>query len=321
MKRPQLLFVLFVFTIISASLSCSKNKNTQTPVQTVSWSGLRSTPQTYTVMAGRDTVLMGQDSTVMHFYPNSFMLANGSIIATGSISIQLIEMYTPGIMIANGATTTNASDSTMLQSGGQVYIRATMNGQEVFANKYGLGFRQPGYSSQPMELFYGSAGSTDSTTQWTISDTSKHGTTAPGTTADSSTSTSTNPHPNFMYIFDSCTSFNWVNCDQYAGNGAEDKLFIQLPDDSYSDANTVVFLALPVANSVEQGISDGPGRYLVTHIAGGITYKAIAITNKNNVYYYCELTGTTTTSHTVTTVPMAMAPETLGDIIDRLHGL
>jgi hypothetical protein len=271
-------------------------------------------------MAGRDTVIMGQDSTVMHFYPNSFMLANGNIITTGSINIQLIEMYTPGVMIANGATTT-ATDGSMLQSGGQVYIRATMNGNEVFANKYGLGFRQPGSSNQPMELFYGTLGSTDSTTQWTISDTSKNGTTASGTKSDSSSSTTTNPHPNFMYIFDSCTSFNWVNCDQYGGNGADDKLYIQLPDDSYTDANTVVFVALPVANSVEQGMSDGPGRYLVTHIAGGITYKAIAITNKNNVYYYCELTGTTTVSHTVTTVPMAMAPETLGDIIDRLHGL
>jgi len=321
MKKVGLLFIPLVLTAISVAISCNKKIVYSPPVQTITWtSGLRSTPQTYTVIAGRDTVIMGKDSTVMHFYPNSFKLATGNIITSGSISIQLIEMYMPGVMIANGATTT-VMDGTLLQSGGQVYIKATMNGQEVFANKYGLGFRHPGSSNQPMEIFYGSLGNVDSTVQWTISDTSKTGSAASGTTTDSSISTATDPHPSFMYIFDSCTSFDWVNCDHFMGNGANDKIFFQLPDDSYSNTNTVVYLTLTETNSVEKAEYSGGGKFLIAHLPGGVPYKTVAITNKDNMYYYCEQIGTTTVTHAVITVPMAMAPETLGDIIARLRGL
>ncbi len=321
MKKTPL-FVLFALAVITIAIACNKKNTTATPpVQAVTWtSALRSTPQTYTVMAGRDTVIMGTDSTVLHFYPNSFMLATGDLITGGTITIQLIEMYTPGPMIANGATTAT-TDGSMLKSGGQVYIKATMNGREVFANKYGLGFRQASASNQPMEIFYGSLGNVDSTVKWTVSDTTKNGTTAAGTTNDSSTSTTSNPHPSLMYIFDSCTSFNWINCDRFDENGASDKIFFQLPDDSYSNSNTVVFIVLPGTNSVEKGDYSGAGKFLVAHLGGGISYKAVAITNKDNLYYYFEVTGTTSLDHTVTTVPMAIAPETLGDILARLHGL
>ena len=320
MKNLLLFSTLFAALCISLVLACGK-KLTPTSGPTTTWtSSLHYTPQTFAITAGRDTIVMGKDSTVLHFYPNSFMTSTGNIITTGSINIQLIEMYSPGAMIANGATTAT-TDGSLLNSGGQVYIKASMNGQEVFANKYGLGFRQPGSSTTPMEIFYGSTGNADSAVKWTVSDTTKTGTTAAGTSTDSSASTTTNPHPNFMYIFDSCTSFSWINCDQFSGNGAQDKIFFQVPDATYTSANTIVFFVLPGTNSVEKGEYSGDGKFLIAHIAGNVAYKAVGITNKNNSYYYWEQTGTTTNDHSVITVPMAMAPETLGDIITRLHGL
>lgn len=159
-------------------MSCRKTptESLSTPTQyQTAWTksalfaGLRTEPFKFSVDAGVQSVGYGPQGTKLVFYPHSFKDASGNIISSGKIDIELTEMYTSGSMIGNNAVTT--CNGQLLRSGGQVKIKATQNGKEVYANKYGIGFKQPDASSNPMELFYSNNNSLDSTTVWEEPDT------------------------------------------------------------------------------------------------------------------------------------------------------
>lgn len=328
MKRIYLFSALLCCVAVMVVFSCKK-KTTEPTTYDVShlnqlFSGLRSTPQNFTVQAGRDTILLGADSTVLHFYSNTFKDAGGSIITSGAITVQLIEMYRPGEMAANRTSTT--ANGQLLQSGGQVNIVATMNGKEVFANKYGLGFAQSSMSNISMQLFYGGNANSDSSTTWSIGDTSKKGTIATKTIRD--TAHYKYQYPAQYYLFDSCTNFHWTNCDRFwrdsLSNTAVSVIF---PDNSFDPSNTQIFLIFPTINSAvdmspDFGNTYNPSTYTFKLAHGqapiGMSYKLAVMTNKNGLYYYYETSGTVTDGLTINA---AMASESLGDIKTRLHAL
>jgi hypothetical protein len=267
----------------------------------------RSTPQSFTVTAGTNQTITGAEGTVLTFYPHSFKDAQGNIITSGTISIKLIEMYKPGAMIANRATTTN--NGKLLISGGQVNIKATKNGQEVFANSYGIAFPQQYPSNQPMALYYGNTDNPDSLTTWTIADTLLNGTTTNGTTNDSF---------NNYYVneFDSCTNFNWINCDYfYNVQGPLTNISVVMPDTNFNASNTQVFIVFPSINSVTNVSVYNAGTSTFSlgmnyEIPVGMTIHIVAITNNNGQYYYFEdawLTSTANMSVTTTMTPQTQA--------------
>ena len=320
MKRISIILLAMIVTTTAAIISCKKTNNTTTPVTTAVFSSLRSTPQTLSVIAGRDTTVYAANGTMLHFYPNSFKNSTGNIITSGTINIQIREMYKPGDMALNGATTT--ADVGQLSSGGQVVISAYLGTQEVTANKYGIGFKQAGASTQPMQLFYGTTNNNDSMATWTISDTTKTGTTSNGTVTDS-TGGGTGSGVNFMYIFDSCTNFGWVNCDHFSGSTYTlTNISVVMPDNSYTPANTEVFLIFPTDNSVMQldaySSANLSFSYITNRIPEGLNYEIVVVTNKNQSYYYWSGTGTITAHMSLNAAP---ASETLADIISRMHGL
>ena len=319
----NVLFFLSMVFIASwiAILGCKKSNNSASPSTPLGqlFTGIASTPQNFTVIAGRDTVIYGTDSTMLHFYANSFKDATGNTITNKFINIQLTEMYKPGEMIRNRATTIT-TDGNMLQSGGEINIVATMNGQEVFANKYGVGFKQSSMSSVTMSLYY-SNGSSDSAISWTIGNTNgDKGTVAYGTIRDT---THFIDHNSCFFVFDSCTHFNYTNCD----NGVFplpriSYIRFTLPDNSFNIGNTEMFLNLTTASMVLRiDFSKDSLGYLYNFAENpplGYNYELIAISNKNGGYYYFEQSGVTTDQMTIN---VALAPETRGDIISRLSGL
>jgi len=320
MKKTALtLFTVYAIVAVSV-FSCQKSYNARGPQMSLNqqFAGLRTAPQGLSVQAGRDTVVFGAKGTMMHFYTNSFKYANGSIITSGTVYLQLIEMYKPGDMIANRATTT--ANGQPLSSGGQVSIVASMNGQEVFANKYGIGFKQPGASSEAMELFFGSTGNTDSLAVWTAGNN-----TTPGTTAATTTVDSTRLPYSAMYVFDSCTSFNFVNCDHAFTSGSSHIYTnIIFPDSTFNLQNTQVYICMPAFNSVV-GNSDHFFVAATATINGsfyappGTAYKLVAIANKGQTMYYFESSGTVPSD--TLKVSAAMATDTQSDILARLSGL
>ena len=154
MLSVMLLFIVVIVIIASCQKSYNNDNrwSETTPGLNQLFSDFRTAPQNFSISAGHDTIVYGEKGTGMHFYENSFKDAAGNIITNGTVSIQLTEMYKPGDMISNQATTTSA-DGQILQSGGEINITAKMNGKEVFANSYGLKFKQDAPSVEPMSLF------------------------------------------------------------------------------------------------------------------------------------------------------------------------
>lgn len=344
--KKAFLSIALIGIVVLAVLSCSKtyNNNTVTNVSTPSlnqlFAGLRSTPQTLSVQAGRDTIVFGTNGTMLHFYTNSFKTANGTVITSGTIYLQLIEMYKPGDMIRNRATT--MANGQILQSGGQVTINATMNGETVYANAYGIGFNHSNTSNARMALFYGGTGNADSVATWTQSDTAHQGNVANGTTSDSTLPPTIVVHT--IFNFDSCTNFTWANCDWfYQNDSPETFVNIILPDTSFNPNNTQAYLVLPNVNrwggtvDTFNAVLSNDGGYGSTHYTAatntlsilsegssniapaGLNYKLVVITNKNGQYYYWQTSGVV--PHNGIIVNAALTPDTQGDIVSRLQGL
>ena len=334
----KIILALFVSAVVVV-VACKKKTNNTAPAQSLNqvFADLKTLPQNFNITAGTDTVILGADSTILHFYTNSFKDAAGNIINSGIINIQLVEMYKPGDMIAN-RTATVTRDS-LLASGGEINITATMGGQTIYANKYGIGFKQSAASTQQMELYYGGNANTDSLTIWTKGNNTTPGTTSLAKPIDSFAFYSALrtyfylhiPKDAPYYFFDSCTGLGSANCDCIYPRTTWDytTLSVIVPDASYDKSNTQIFMIFPrqqgryytmsvPVNSYNGTTNTFSLNYDGTQIPVGLNYELAVITNKNGNYYYFEQSGVTTNGLTVTA---AMAPETKGDIAARLHAL
>ena len=309
-------------TLIAAAIAftaCRKNYNSAGATASNSiyplYAGLVDVPQNFSVQAGRDTVIYAAQGTMLHFYPYSFKTAQGSTVTSGQVNMQITEMYTPGSMIGN-RTSTVTGDGSILSSAGEVKITAFMNGNELFANKYGIGFKQAAPSSTPMQLFYGSTGGADSVASWTQGDT-----TTVGMRASSTDSAST-----FLgYIFDSCSNFRFVNCDCFAGvSGSKTDVTVVLPDTSFNSLNTQVFIIFPTYdhnsavqlrsyNADTRSFSLGAAQINVNY-----TYYVAVLGYKYGVFYYYQTSGTVTSGMSVSATP---TQDTRADIKTKMLAL
>ena len=300
-------------TLIAAAIAftaCRKNYNSAGATASNSiyplYAGLVDVPQNFSVQAGRDTVIYAAQGTMLHFYPYSFKTAQGSTVTSGQVNMQITEMYTPGSMIAN-RTSTVSSDGRFMKSAGEINITAFMNGTEIFANKYGVGFPQKNAASQAMQLFYGSASGTDSVASWTQCNTALPGTTAAA--ADSFNFTV----QFYGYCFDSCANLHLVNCDRFdSGTGAKTDVNVILPDTSFNAGNTQVFIVFPtfLNNSVipvtfyNSSTNNFSLQYDGNTVGVGYNYELAVIAYKSGVFYYYQTSGITTSGMTIHALPV-----------------
>jgi hypothetical protein len=321
MKMTKLLFAPAMLLAIAIS-SCSNNdKNPVNPVNTatmqVMFQQLAETPQSFTVAAGTWQNISGARGTILRFNPQSFKDASGNIITSGTINIKLTEAYTPGQMILNGLNTTTEAHK-LLSSGGSVNIVATLNQQEVFANNYSILFPQPAVSNDAMSLFKGSV--TDALPGarkiWGDDTTA----TVPRTTKDSLVQDSP------FYAFDTCVSFNWINCDHfYTAPDPKTDIKVVMPDTSYNATNTQVFVVFPAINSVaSMGAYDVATHtfsfgYATYFLPVGTVIKIMVLGGKNDVYFMDKQANVSVTNGmTVTANPNTT---TLGTIQTTLSTL
>jgi hypothetical protein len=338
MKYTLLSILSLCMVALVIVFSCKKTNNntsTVTNVQSLNqlFAGLRTTPQGLTVTAGRDTMVFGTNGTMLHFYTNSFTNAAGNTITGGSISLQLVEMYKPGDMIANRATT--MAGSQLLTSGGQVSVIATMNGQAVYVNRYGIGFKQNAPTTTVMNLFSGDAGNADSVVAWQqLKDSLQHGAFAIG--ADTSESIAASYGRSWVgYVFDSCSSLEYTNCDAlYINDSPKVSISVVLPDNTFTPSNTQVYLVLPDINCAMSSIEPmlGGSNYnaatnsltivsegATTIVPAGMNYKLIVMANKSGQYYFWQTSGII--PHTGITATAILATNTQAGIKTILAGL
>jgi hypothetical protein len=259
---------------------------------------LRSVPERQCVTAGVLQVVQFKKGTILTFYPNSFKDKTGKIITEGTVCLDVVEMYNPGSMIANRATTVSADG--ILESGGQVYIKATKDGQEVFANKYGIAYKQKSPSSKTMALYFGDTKNTDSVVMWGKANTDI-GMVAAGTrdTTEVTDTTLTEPESPWngsFFIFDSCTDFNWVNCDMfYQYTGPRAFLDVRIADTAFNKKNTMVYVVMPDINgaNVAWFYNDDTkafhfGADQAHQFPIGMNVRIIVVSSRDNTYYYYE---------------------------------
>lgn len=231
---------LFAFCVaMLAATACKKssynNDNKNLTIITDNSAALleefHSAPTSFSVTAGIPKEILGPQGTFLRFYPNSFRDGNGHIITSGTINIELTEMYTAGDMLKHHTSTNTGSG--LLTSGGEVFIKATKDGQDVTANKYGIGFsadRTP--TTGPRELFYGNTYATGGIVTWAGGDGST-GTTITG--ASSIASATVALTSSSYYMFDTCTAFNWVACHHtYSGTGQNITVKVKLANVSFA---------------------------------------------------------------------------------------
>jgi hypothetical protein len=251
------------------------------------FSSMRSTPQTFTVMAGTFATVTGAQGTRLRFYPGSFKNASGATITSGNVQIQLIEAYKAGDMIRNRSTTMQ-TDGSLLTSGGEVKVVATQNGQALTAGKYGIDFRQSAPSSQPMRTFSGVASEQDGAIDWVAGPTTP-GNDATGTIADTASNT-------FYYIFDSVSNFNWINCDYFYNQQNRTAVKVVLPDTTFNSSTTAVFAIFPSMNAVARSMdytfsttSASLSEFSFKNnyrLPVGLSVKLVVITKKSDGSYY-----------------------------------
>ncbi len=322
LKRKLLpVSLLFVGTLIFLLSSCKKdditlnNGNNEYTLKQL-FTYLKSTPQTFMVTAGTNQTITGAKGTLLIFNPQSFKDAAGNIITSGLVTIELTEMYTPGAMIANRVNTSTASKQ-RLKSGGSVNIKATMGGVEVFANDYDLAFKQDAQREEPMALFRGFqvTDSTGTNIQWydDITDT------VPRTTK-------VDTNQNFYYLFDSCTTFNWINCDYfYSAPSPKTEVTVVMPDNSYDLSNTQVYVVFPGINSVTclysydaatHAFKFGASSY---YIPVGSQIHVIVIGAKGNNYYLAQQQNITVVNNqTVNLTPVVQPISAIQALLNTL---
>lgn len=243
MKKHLLLGSSLILGCMLLITGCSKDAPVNEEIKTVNslFQQLKPTAQIFTVNAGTEQTITGAKGTKITFHPQSFKNANGSLISAGTIKIELIEMYKPTDMILNRVSTTTAAQQPLI-SGGSVNIKATLNDHEVFTNGYGITFKQPAMAEAPMALFngYQVSDATGTSIKWSDDTTG----TIPRTTKDPIDLT-------FCYAFDTCTNFNWINCDYfYSSTATKTDINILAPDGTYTLDNTQIFVIFPAVNGV-----------------------------------------------------------------------
>lgn len=274
--------------------------------------------QSLEVNAGQESLIIGAKGTRIYFYPNSFKDRNGNIITSGQIQIKLVEMYKPGEVIANRSSAT--SFGRLLISGGQVQIKAYRAGQEVLANVYSIGFPAAATAvSPPMALFYGNNQNQDSIVTWTQAPIN------PGTMVSATVTDTTNWQP--YYQFDSCTNFNWVNCDYFyniAGQQMVNLALVTKQDAPLNKTNTQVFLVFPNINSVTylQRFNQAEKKWTLsdTHeVPANMPFHALSLSLIDGVYYYGELKNLNSSYGFLDT--LRPEPKSLPEVISLLNGL
>lgn len=114
--------------------------------------------QTFSANAETFTEIEGEEGTVIYLWPNSLENAEGELVV-GEIEIELIEIYGKSSMLVTDVPTNGLNSEgevAQLVSGGEFYVNATQNGEDLELNRAYLVFaptENTGGPDMEMELF------------------------------------------------------------------------------------------------------------------------------------------------------------------------
>lgn len=317
--KNQIKLTAIIFAAIFFIFSCEKESSTSNPTSnskkqsalTDLFKNIAPPMQNFTITAGQQQVVTGEKGTKITFFSNSFKKKDGTILTSGTVKIVLQEMLTgPEMILANKTTT---SDGKLLESGGQIYIKAYLGSEELRINKSEKPLVEiPTINPVSMNLFRGSIKENDSMTGDTIINWSTDTTTVTRR-VDSFGS-------KYGFFLD---SFTWTNCDRFMSNGgALTDVSITLPT-NVIDTNTAVFIYATSINSVTRMYSYDKltrkvnlGTYYRLPI--GLQVKILIISKSGSQYSYEIKSVTITDNYNSTYVPAAITEAQLKSTIKSM---
>lgn len=265
------------------SATNTKSKSTLTEL----FKNIAPPKQNFSVNAGQQIKIVGAKGTNITFYPTSFKKKDGTILTSGSVTVILQEMLTgPEMMLAGKTTTSNGK---ILVSGGQFFVNATLNGEQLFINpdskpKVTLPSNQ---AATEMSLFKGNPKENDSiagdtTIDWEIKkDTMVH-------RIDSISDNSGIVRFDWTYSF-GFEEFGYYNCDKfYDWTSPRTEIKVKTPN-GFDHTNTHVYVYFKSINSVIklEGFDKNSQTFFINHSEApiGLEVTIVAVAKKDNKHY------------------------------------
>lgn len=249
-------------------------------------------------------LITGQNGIQIYIPQNSFVDANNQVITT-AIQLELKEILkTKDMVLSNMPTVSNGN---LLESGGEFYINATSNGQNLFLGNNKLTVSIPANGlNYNMSKFVGVV---DPSINWQLS---------PGDTTVSPIQDSSGTKY-VMYLDSIDFNYNWINCDAYSNdpNPKTNVLADVSPDTVYSDTNTVVYMVVPSTNSVYNMASPDP--FTALNIPEGKLVTFVGFSYHNNKLYFGYKENVTVTSGIMESLPLTeMSEQDMITLLDQI---
>ncbi|HEY3406068.1 MAG TPA: hypothetical protein VGK59_21930 [Ohtaekwangia sp.] len=139
MKRNHAIFIATLITALFLIFGCDDSEKPARPkpdseaLHTFIDENIAEQSQQFTIDAEDGGQIKGDQGTVIQFFSNSFLTMDGDPV-TGSVNIELIEIYNRSAMVLTQKPTVGKMDNgdlAVLVSGGEFYVNATQNGNPL----------------------------------------------------------------------------------------------------------------------------------------------------------------------------------------------
>jgi hypothetical protein len=251
-------------------------------------------PQTFSLATGVPSAITGQKGTRVDFPANAFVTKSGAPVS-GAVSVELKEIYEVWEMVLHNKFT--QVGLTPIESGGQFYLRATQNGQELkLAPSVTLTAALPTQNALPgMQVFNGSKLDTGgrSIFSWSL---------PPNTTTNRvNISLDSSGLQQYIMKFD---SVGWINCDRFINepmHTAQVRIANYLPGEDAS-----VLMHFTGMKSVTRMWNEN-GLYKVQAPERAVTLVALASRNGELYAAFLPVQLQAGTTYSLTLAPMSEA--------------
>lgn len=278
---------------------------------------LATPAETFVINTNAVSTISGSKGTQIVISPSAFVTISNQPV-TGNITIKLKEALTKKDMILNNAVP--VSNKNLLVSGGEIYLSAWQNGQQLKKNPAfnGINVNIPisGSPASQMALFYanGDEDLSNDTLNWTPSN---------DTVSVYQDTSSAGPYYSFYPDSLNTGSFNWANCD-YFWNDPNPKTSLTFTlTGQFDNTNTAIYLSLNGNNVLMQAypnsyssLTQGFSAYNIP-INNNFTLVCISYVGGNYYYYSMPITSSTNLG---VTIP-ALTLSSLSQINNNLNSL
>lgn len=278
--------------------------------------------QSFTLDATTGGSITGEEGTIVQFNSNGFLTENGDAV-TGSVDIELIEVYSKGRMALTNMPTKGRNadgDIATLISGGEFYINATQDGHQL---KPAAGFTiiapvdNTGGADEEMGLFTGKVECDGDDCEVVWEEEAEKGVQIGKRDGGANGGTYS-----VYYAFQS--QFGWTNIDRwYSDPRPKTTIFVDVPE-GYDNTNCAVYLSYDgEATALASFDVYSEETKLFTEHYGlipiGLEVHFILISIVDGQYNYAVQAATITENHVqVMGTPQPITEEALVDLINDL---